>query len=487
MGADFLQPSQFFLEIGQCSGVVVIVETGFVLEISRFPLVEEVVVEETDTAKVLRQQDFLGICWVESELVRVIYAVCFHSIDRVLDRDFFKKSENFLEIDLELCFSLCYFDLIMPQPLDFQSVKNAFNDAGCVLLETTWINVRHPMRFICDCGKEGKIKWVHFKRGQRCGCRQKLRGIPRRVGLDIAKKIFKDAGCKLLATEYITSQTKMPYICECGKQSEICLANFKSGWRCGCRKKEAGHRAMAKMKATGKWHLKPQQPHTFEYVKKFFEKAGCQLLATEYVDSRIKMPYICECGKQYEISFGNFRSGWRCGCRCGKTAHTLEFVKQVFKKNGIQLLATEYINSKTAMPCICKCGRYAELRYGSVKKGHCCKACGTEAIVQSNQYRPRHSLAYAKLVFEQNGCKLLATEYVNMATSMPYICSCGKQSMCSLQNIERGQKCKECGVNKMIETRSKHLKLMKQIDFLSLPKKIKQRIRELKPSRKVRT
>jgi len=47
---------------------------------------------------------------------------------------------------------------------------------------------------------------------------------------------------------------------------------------------------------------------TFEYVKQYFEDRGCELLETEYINSKIKMRYICKCGNEAEIKFNSFQT-----------------------------------------------------------------------------------------------------------------------------------------------------------------------------------
>ncbi len=50
--------------------------------------------------------------------------------------------------------------------------------------------------------------------------------------LEEAKKIFKDADCELLETEYINNYTKMEYRCSCGNISKILMSTFIIGGRC---------------------------------------------------------------------------------------------------------------------------------------------------------------------------------------------------------------------------------------------------------------
>jgi len=52
--------------------------------------------------------------------------------------------------------------------------------------------------------------------------------------------------------------------------------------------------------------------YTFEYVRKYFEERGCELLEIEYKNANTPMKYKCFCGNISKISFANFKRGQRC-------------------------------------------------------------------------------------------------------------------------------------------------------------------------------
>jgi hypothetical protein len=49
-----------------------------------------------------------------------------------------------------------------------------------------------------------------------------------------------------------------------------------------------------------------------------------------------------------------------------------------------------------------------------------------------------------KFIFEQNGFKLLDTEYVTNNTPMRAICSCGNEVCIRLSHVKKGKKCQKC-------------------------------------------
>ena len=56
----------------------------------------------------------------------------------------------------------------------------------------------------------------------------------------------------------------------------------------------------------------------------------------------------------------------------------------------------------------------------------------------------KYDINIAKEIFKNSGCKLLETKYINCKTKMKYRCSCGNISEISLPNFKKGQRCKEC-------------------------------------------
>jgi len=197
---------------------------------------------------------------------------------------------------------------------------------------------------------------------------------------------------------------------------------------------------------------------TFEYVKKYFENHGCELLAVEYINANVSMPYICECGNKSEINFNNFQHGKRCKlCGIEKSGlarrTSFEEMRQHFINQGCTLLVEkhEYIDTSTPMPYICECGNESKIRFSNFKAGHRCRECGTKKMVKSQ----KHSLEYVKKYFEDRGCTLLATEYKNSGTSMPYICECGNESKIRFYNLQQGQRCKKCS-NRRLSQLNKH-------------------------------
>lgn len=295
------------------------------------------------------------------------------------------------------------------------------------------------------------------------------------------KKYFKDVGCELLQTDYKNVRTKLKFKCSCGEESTILFTNFKKGQRCA----ECGG----------------TKKHTFEYVKKYFEDAGCELLESSYVNNKASMNYKCCCGNVAAITFDSFKRGARCMSCSGSEKYEFEYVKKYFSDNECELLEEEYKNARSSMKYVCKCENVSSTSFNHFRNGVRCMECsyedkrhdfedvkkyflengcelletsykgihfkmsyrckckntstisfahfknGNSCMECANNSR-KHSLEYVKEYFSENGCKLLETSYKGVNFKMSYICSCGEESATSFTCFQRGVRCRGCGYDK---------------------------------------
>ena len=118
----------------------------------------------------------------------------------------------------------------MRNKLKFEFVKKYFEEQKCLLLETEYIGALHKMRYICNCGQESMISWANFTRGYRCDiCGHERTGNKKRLK-DVAN-YFKEQNCILL-DHYKNANTPLKYICSCGNEDKIRFSKFKMGQRC---------------------------------------------------------------------------------------------------------------------------------------------------------------------------------------------------------------------------------------------------------------
>ena len=206
--------------------------------------------------------------------------------------------------------------------LTFEFVKQYFEDQGCELLETKYINCDTKMKYRCNCGNISTIRYYNFKQGQRCA---RCSGTEKHTFEDV-KQYFEDQGCELLEKTYINNRTKMKYKCSCGKKSITTFHNFKLGRKC---------------KICGIKRRTEKKKHTFEDIQQYFKDQGCELLEKEYKNNKTKMKYKCSCGNISITTFNCFQKGHKCR-KCGgqkiaaKRRYSFEYIQQYHGKNSNQ-------------------------------------------------------------------------------------------------------------------------------------------------------
>lgn len=120
----------------------------------------------------------------------------------------------------------------MSKRLEFSDIKNRFASKGFTLLEKEYINDKTMMRFRCKCGNINACL-IHSLSRKKSGCKQCI-WESRKHSKEFIKQFFENAGCKLIS-EYSHALEPVSYICNCGRESKIRFADFQRGKRCsGC-------------------------------------------------------------------------------------------------------------------------------------------------------------------------------------------------------------------------------------------------------------
>lgn len=192
---------------------------------------------------------------------------------------------------------------------------------------------------------------------------------------------------------------------------------------------------------------------TYEEVRTVFEAGGCKLLSKTYINPKIHLDYVCQCGETSQITFAHFRTGRRCKkCGAKKVGQLKRFSYEeavnIFRSKGCTLLSKDYHNSKTPMRYICKCGCESRITLSGIQQGRLCKKCGYTRAALTIKF----SLEQVREIFADGGCVLLSNEYIDNNSKLRYICECGSESIICLSSLQRGTRCKKCGVAKAKRT-----------------------------------
>lgn len=133
---------------------------------------------------------------------------------------------------------------------------------------------------------------------------------------------------------------------------------------------------------------------------------------------------------------------------------TIEYVREQFEKGGCVLLSETYVNARTPLKYECGCGTITKARYDNFRQGKRCENCRQRKSAEKR----RHSYSFIKKAFEDGGCILLSTKYINGKTPLRYICECGEESKIAYSSFKIGCRCEQCRVRKISGENSPHYK-----------------------------
>ena len=252
--------------------------------------------------------------------------------------------------------------------LTYEFVKAEFAKVGYKLLEKEYIDYKTPMNYLCVKNHNAKISWSDFNRGHRCSqCYHEST----RMDFEFVKSGFEKEGFTLLETEYINNAKPMNCLCIKKHECKITWGNFKAGQRC--------RKCFIESDAESK---RPD----FEFIKNEFKKAGCTLLETKYINCRTHMKYLCAGDHNSVTTWSMFKNGHRCKqCLNDRIRIKYEVVKEAFERNGCTLLSTTYINCDQKLKYICICGNKSYTTYDRMKNGTSCgcvKSHGERLIIK---------------------------------------------------------------------------------------------------------
>ena len=130
---------------------------------------------------------------------------------------------------------------------------------------------------------------------------------------------------------------------------------------------------------------------TYEFVKKYFEDQGCELLEESYERSIYPLKYRCVCGNISRMDFGNFRKGRRCQkCKARTNSQKLRTdtkeIEALCRKHDCVFVRSWIQCKKTRIEFVCKCGRNWEAYLTNYKKCPNCKKCGNKKVSGPNCY-----------------------------------------------------------------------------------------------------
>ncbi len=79
----------------------------------------------------------------------------------------------------------------------------------------------------------------------------------------------------------------------------------------------------------------------------YFTMCGCILLSSEYFNVHMNLSYICNCGRQDQITFASFLKGRRCKkCWRRKAGESGRLTKQLWAEADLDVDIEKIINER---------------------------------------------------------------------------------------------------------------------------------------------
>ena len=134
---------------------------------------------------------------------------------------------------------------------------------------------------------------------------------------------------------------------------------------------------------------------TIEYIKSETPKLaeGYECLTTEYINAHIELPFKCNRGHIYFVSFNKFQQGRRCPlCYKYNRKSTIKTIKQLTKEiaKGYKCNSKIYKDYNTKMSFTCNKNHKFESTWRNFNSGKRCKICFRERhkILMSGKNNP---------------------------------------------------------------------------------------------------
>lgn len=116
--------------------------------------------------------------------------------------------------------------------LSIRDVAKEFSKRGIRLLDDDYTNNKTPMTCVCKCGREAQLTYDHVIKGGFCsGCMYERNGRLK-MSREQASRALENRGMTLLTTCDIRQKDVVRYICECGREGKSVFANLMKGVRC---------------------------------------------------------------------------------------------------------------------------------------------------------------------------------------------------------------------------------------------------------------
>ena len=308
------------------------------------------------------------------------------------------------------------------------------------------INCNYP----CDCcGKifradRCKIEEVILGKRKHIFCSRECFNAHKKPKIETIQTQFSRRNYTLLSDEYINNRQKLKYLCKKHADKGVQYISFTSFTRgSGCkycgREKTANGRRL-----------------DFSYIQQKFAEWELILVSEDYKNNSTKLKFICrkhETIGMQEKSFTKLvKSNGQCN-HCSRSSekrkkYSLSFARELFEKNDLHLLESNYDHVRKLMAYICNKHpdegvQYKHL-YSLIEDKNGCRICKNEKIAKAQKMTEEE---FHQRIFKIHENELINIEnYINANTKIKFSCRlCGNVWSALPNNIIYGEQgCPSC-------------------------------------------
>lgn len=252
--------------------------------------------------------------------------------------------------------------------------------------------------------------------------------MKRTYDIEKVKEIARDKGCVALDNEYKNMSTAMNFRCSCGNHFSTTFGKFV-------------HRNQNQCSECAMESRKSKLRLSYGEVKNTIEKAGCELVSTEYKNNTAPLDVICGCGSVFTVAYAHFARGKqhcdKCSSELSSERQRLDdsYVLSTIEKAGCEWIDGEYKRNTSLLTIRCECGNTFKTSFQRFtcksKPKQQCNDCGD--VVRYSKLR--HSYNYVEQTVKDKGCVLISDEYINSETPIKIQCSCGEMFETTFNNF----------------------------------------------------
>lgn len=188
---------------------------------------------------------------------------------------------------------------------------------------------------------------------------------------------------------------------------------------------------------------------TLEDVKRRVRKiSSCELLEDVYINNRHKMRFRCQCGNEFVTDFNHFQDQNRRQCTECATASqyaqkrlAMDELKTRLAEFGCEYVSGEYVNQKSTVRILCRCGHERSIRVTSLTNtafpfSGLCAVCSKKESARKQAF----TITEIAVMAQAFDLELLSEEYKTNADPLRFRCRCGREFSASWNAVaQNGQ------------------------------------------------